>query len=494
MKTFPLTVETKSLEAKHPEVVKYATLLDDLQLLYRGGKDLKDNGPRFLVKHSKELGSSYMSRLNRLTYDNVLGTVCSFYTSKLFSTELEIAIKAGVADALPSAENDFYAEFLEDCDNGETSLHEFFERAAIDVLVFSKSFFLIDLPKLATQPTSLYEQQAAGGLDPYLCYVDPCSVINWQTDAFGKYEWAVIQTINTVQEFLQEPQTVERFTYYDKTQYAVYECRYPAGKSRPTQATLVDSGVHAMSAQNEVPLKCIKTDHKLWLGNRLYLGLLDYLNASNSLSNSIFLVNNPIPVFTSGDDPIDTNQTAAEYAAIVLPKSASFNFVSPDGVAYDASQKYLEVLREGLYRQAHIVQQGRSGRASASVQSALSKEQDSSVSAVILSVFGTLIRTTIQETLQTVSVIRGTSVQIDCRGMNFSEDTASSTVELVLAVKTLNIPSPLFNRELNKKVARSLFPDANADTIQGIVDEIEAAPDAEQTTIIPASVTERSQI
>ena len=131
-------------------------MYEELTLLYRGGKDLKDNASHFLVKHSKELGSAYLSRNSKINYDNVLATVVSWYISKLFEHELGIDL----TDQTNALVDQFYSDFLKNCDNGETSLKEFFERVSVEVLVYGKSHFLIDLPKLSTQPTRIYAKQS----------------------------------------------------------------------------------------------------------------------------------------------------------------------------------------------------------------------------------------------------------------------------------------------------------------------------------------------
>ena len=234
-------------------------------------------------------------------------------------------------------------------------------------------------------------------------------IYNYQLDEFGNFEWVIVHDKTQKQEFLKPAMNVETWTYYGRTQFAKYQTTWQVDGSRPNEATLADSGPHALAASNEVPVHRIESKSKLWIGNRIILPLISHLNALNSYDWSLWLANVPLPVFTNGPDgTIDPNTTAAEYAAINLPDGAKFEWVEPAGSSFDASQKYIENLREAIYRQAFLVALGRSSRASATVQSAVSKEQDWQPASSVLNVFGNLIRTSIQNVLEDIAEIRRT--------------------------------------------------------------------------------------
>ena len=151
--TFPPSVDLKVISNPHPEVAENATYNENLTLLYKGGKMLKDNATRFLVRHSEELSSAYISRVGKLNYDNILATITSWYSSKLFENDLEFDFKATGASNLPASTDGYYSNFIEDCDPMDSSLQQFFEKVAVEVLVYGRSFYLIDLPKLEVAPT-----------------------------------------------------------------------------------------------------------------------------------------------------------------------------------------------------------------------------------------------------------------------------------------------------------------------------------------------------
>ncbi|HXS93170.1 MAG TPA: hypothetical protein VN736_01125 [Candidatus Limnocylindrales bacterium] len=473
--TFPATVPVKDIDAKHPELQKFASLYDDLRLLYVGGKELKDQCFRFLVKRQRELGTAFLAREAKINYDPILSTVVSFYVSKMYENGIEVEFANGESSAV----DEFYTDFVQECDRGDTSLELFFTRLTEELLVYGKSYFIIDLPKLPVQPSNLNEQQQLGGLNPYLAHIDITAVQNWQQDAFGNFEWCVVHNKQQVQSFLANPLTVETWTYYDKTNYAVYQCEYAAeGKQRPTTAMLVDSGRHAMADQSVVPVIAISTSQH-WLGNRLYLSLLEHFNAYNSLAFSLWQALNPVPVIQDGEQKaVELQQTVSEYAFLHLPYNGKAFWLEPQGTSWDASLKYLEELRSNVYRMAHVSPLGRSTKATPNAQSGYSKELEMSPSASVLNCIGTMVKNVLQQTLDAVAAIRGESVKSDVRGFTFVQDTAASTIDIALAAKALTIHSTTALRELEKQVVRSLFRnDANADLVQQMVDEIEATPD-----------------
>src|SRR5580698_5703583 len=174
--SFPPQVAVNALEVQHPELAKRLQLYEDLRVLYEGGKELKDNVGRFLVKRERELGSAYLARESKPNYDNILSTVVSFFISKLYENGIEIEFSSPESEVIDT----FYSDFIQECDRGDTSLELFFTRFTEELLVFGKSYFVIDLPKLEVAPSNLNEQKLLGGLNPYLSHIKVPNVLNWQ--------------------------------------------------------------------------------------------------------------------------------------------------------------------------------------------------------------------------------------------------------------------------------------------------------------------------
>ena len=117
----------KALDAKHPEYTANARAWEDLGLLYCGGHALKAQASRFLVKRPKELSDVYSARLQRFTYQNILGTALGWYQAAMFETDPDIIVKREGGDA-NEEEQAFYSRFLNDCDKGGTSFVDLYRR------------------------------------------------------------------------------------------------------------------------------------------------------------------------------------------------------------------------------------------------------------------------------------------------------------------------------------------------------------------------------
>lgn len=472
--SFPTTAKTKDLNQLHPEFAANADLYADLSILNAGGQTLKQNAIRFLRKRPKELGSVFNARLNAVTYDNLLAAITSWYTAKLFENPLQIDVQVP-GETMSADESTFYTTLFKNADRAGNTLEKLFERLTADTLVFGKGYFLIDLPKSDVPATNLQEQIASGALNPYFVHVSPASVINWQCDAYGRFEWVVVHTINQEATFLGTVETVERWRYYSKTDYAIYESRYEKNKKEST-ANLVSTGRHALADEQEVPVRMICADDRLWLGSRVYLPLIEYLNCDNGYGWALSLANAPFPVFTDGKDgKVDASQTVAEYGSISLPNEGKFEFVEVEGKSFESSQRRLDSLKDSIYRACHLLPHAKSSKGS-DYQSGLAREVQMQPASDVLNVIGSLIRGAIENALSCVAAIRGDSVIVDVAGMNFAEDQAGDLVALVLELKSLNIPSDTLTKEAQKKVVRTFLSDKGPALLQKICDEVEAAP------------------
>jgi len=148
----------------------------------------------------------------------------------------------------------------------------------------------IDLPKPgdnAPVPATLADQKSSGALDPYLVLYDPRQAINWECDSYGNLVWIVFAVTTEQREFGKGRKIIDRWYYFDRTQYAVYEAARvepsngqqvsltnPAAVAidaeKPTTAKLVDFGPHALADAGRVPVECIEVPEDMWLGNRVY--------------------------------------------------------------------------------------------------------------------------------------------------------------------------------------------------------------------------------
>lgn len=479
-------VPASALDAKHSDWTMFAETWEKLSLLYNAGPLLKGKASDFLWQRPKEIKDIFQARSAAFTYTNILGAGLTWYTAKLFAEDPSVDLKRNgkpLGGPAPTAkvdpDFDYYDRFQDDCDRNGTSLADCFREVFRQLLVYRRSYILLDLP-LGVQDAATLGDQV---IEPYLSLADPRFAYNWKTDAYGALEWILFGTQTIEQRFLDKPVTVYRWTYYDKQAYRVYERRTSdlqlANDAEP-MATLVDEGPHSMAdfknpdgSRGRVPVVAAEVPEALWLAGRVFLQVMDHLNTENALRWGLFLGCLAQP-YVKTDGEIDAK--IAEHGLIQLRQGDEFGWAEPSGKSFEISAERLDKLREEIYRMMYLQAQGRSSSASASAQSGYSKEQDMTASKDVVNAFGKIMRALIQYTLVLVSGIRQDSISPDVRGLSFDDDPALNDLVAAQQVATLGVQSDTFAKELQKDIIRIYARDWNHDLMTKIFDEIDAAP------------------
>jgi hypothetical protein len=456
----------------------------DFDLLAAGGARLKAAVTRFLAKRPKELPDVYAERCKRLTYQNILGQALGWYEAALFRRNPEIVLPDGV--------DDWYNDFLENCDAGGTTFVDTFRSVFANLMLYRSSWILTDLPHAEVEPLTLADEQAAGLDKPYLVNYAPRDVINWATDSAGNLKWAVIRTGTLEGDFLETPRLVVRWYYFDRENYSIYEYRTPEANdnvvsalfgpdNRPIgdmrEATqIAGPKPHALAKAGRVPMRRIQVRDNLWLANRLYLLLLEHMDLKNTSSWQMFLTNLPWLVIKGASD-ID-NVTRSEVGFLSLPdKDCDAFYLQPEHNTFGEASKALDALREEAYRTVYMQAQGRSASATASANSGYSKEMDMMPANDVLNAFGDCIRAGMQLTLGDVAAARGEmDLEFDVRGFTFETKPATETIALNEEFQALGIPSKTAEKEMDKRTIRDVFEDSNEDLLDTMCKEVDAAP------------------
>jgi hypothetical protein len=470
------------LDLKHPEYeARFETWLD-LSLLYEGGAALKARCERLLKKRPREDEEVYAARMDRSTYQNILGTGLGWYGAALFETMPEIFFNG-------KSGSEAYTKFLQDCDGIGTTYVDFFKRVFQVMLTYGAGWVLTDLQALDSgeaPPASLEEERQRGLLDPHLACYSPLNVINWQTDEMGKLKWAVVKTEVQQQEFLEKAEIVTTFYYYDRENFRVYEDRRsPEEQTRIAtddsgrMAKLIRQGRHALAHVNRLPLRRVTLSEGLWLANRAYLLLVDHFNQDNTLAWMLFMSNLAMPVVIGDIDP--SGMTYSEIGFLHFPSGTLYQWSEPEGKSLVHSAKRVESLREECFRSMNLQAQGRSMRATPAMQSGRSKILEMAPAKQILSGMGDDVRGHMQDVLTDVRDARHEpDVEPDVRGLTFQEDMSTEEVFAVSSFLKLRIPSRLLEKSVMKKVAKAWLIDANRDELVKVYEEIDAGPTIEE--------------
>lgn len=502
------------LRQKRPEWNDKSEVWTDLHILYTGGYLIRQNAMRFLWRRPKEDANVYSVRVDHVSYHDLLGTGLGWYAAELFETAPEIGLlqeQPNGPGKPPTTDIQFFYDhkFFKNCDRNGTSYVNFWQRDVMPkMLIFGEAWVLTDLPKAPgddeDQPTSLQEQRDMGLLDPHLTAYTPMQVINYQFDQTGDLEWCVIQTTYQENVFLGAPMAVDRWYYFDKTSYRVYEYRRdlekagettvqvtPAGAAnltiqnapinqamasdRDPEVPLIAEGLHALAEFRRCPVRRYLLPDNLWIANRAYLPLLDHFNQDNSLSWALFMANLAMPVII-GDVDL-TNQVLSEMGFIQLPEGCSYKWTEPEGKSFEVSQKRVATLREEIYRSMYLYGIGREQSSTAGSQSGFSKQMDFMAASDILDALGELIIEGMQNMLVDVADSRGDDgLVFDVRGFHFEEHVTLQEIETIDKAINMLVPSATFERELYRLVARAFLKDANPELFEKIIEEINGGP------------------
>jgi hypothetical protein len=491
------TAAVDKLNAEHPHVSDYREFWIASDLLYRGGKAMQDNATRFLLKRPKEVNDVYLQRVMRFTYDNIVGPAIGWYQSKLFNKDPDIELrtkaKVGEAAKLSDAKLGFYKDWLQNCDRNGMTYVDFWRQVYLSLMLFKEAWCCIDLPGSDPAAQTLYDVKTKGLLNPYAMLYDPRHVINYSVDKFGALEWVVIKVFSTRQDFLEKSENVERWYYYDREKYRIFE-RAKETTTPGTQtvalvgpdgqtvisdggstATLIDEGPHALSRVKRVPVRRFWIPDGLWLMQRAFLPAIRHINLVNSYYWGLEMANLAMPVIKTDD--WDFQQTISETASINLRPGDTFEWTEPRGTSFEHSAKAIEAGREEIYRQMYLMAQGRSSSASASSSSGYSKEMDMMPSKDVLGQYGDIVRAGMQLLGQDVSLAHGDDdVEWDVHGFTLSTDTAAQMIELMEFAEDAEIQSDTWFQEIETRTALACIPDANRSMIDVVVGEIQNGP------------------
>ena len=491
----PETARVDRLNAEHPHYTEMKDAWSAFDLLYRGGKAIQDQASRFLTKRPRELNDIYLNRVARFTYSEDIGQGLGWYTSKLFRKDPQIDIRLKGKDStakVPESKTSFYTDtFLLNCDRAGTTYVDTWRQIFLSMALYKEAFVCVDLPRANGDAKTLLQQKAQGGLDPYLMPYTPTNVINWETDDYGNLNWVVIKVTTATQEFLGQAQKIDRWYFYDRKEFRVYEAKEqkqsgneqavqlvgPSGLSinagNVQQADLIARGPHSLSGQNRVPVRRLFIPDSLWLTKRVFLPTLNHINMYNAYFWALFMANMAIPIIKSDTD---FTQTLSETAYIKLDKDASFEWTEPKGTSFEVSADCIQSEREGIYRLMYLQAQARDSSATASSSSGYAKEMDMMPSLDILSQFGDILRAGMQALLQDVALVRGDDdIEFDVNGFVFDKP-AIAEVELAELMQGLDIPSDTLYKQMHKRVAQSYLIDSNRSVVDTVNKEIEDAP------------------
>ena len=192
-------------------------------------------------------------------------------------------------------------------------------------LIAGQTHILVDFPRISNVPNNRAEEDATGLSRAYIVQYQSEDLMNWCVDECGDYEWVVLRQKIRRQPKVDSAQVIEEtyWRYYDRSEYRVY--RRVEGESS-TGVVLIDSGSHAFSREQRVPLIRMQVSEGLWLMNKAAHLQLEHFNKSNALSWAITMGLFAMPVIYSDRE---WNQIVGESYYIQLGPTDRFGWTEP---------------------------------------------------------------------------------------------------------------------------------------------------------------------
>ena len=435
--------------------------------LYAGGERFRQSASNYLVRRHKEPSDVYNERLNRVFYENYMGSIVDWYTATLFRREPVIQF-----DGANDRAKTFFDEFIGDCDRQGTTLAEFYRRRMTNVLIDGKTFIAVDFPRSETPAFSRAQEDAAGVSRAYLSEYTADEVINWSHNHEGSLDWVVIRTSSLGMDDVTQDQWTRRtrWIYYDREHFEIYEGVEDAGAEAPE---LVAKGNHALAAQNRVPVFELAVSEGLWLLNKASQLQLEHFNKSNALSWALTMGLFATPVIYSDRE---FSQIVGESYFIQLSPQDRFGWAEPEGHVYQIAADNLGRLKDEIYRICYLSNQVSGSVDSRPSQSGLSKAWDFSVTQEILRAYGDGVKDSMRAILTAIGEARQDGLVVDVSGLDeFDIQDFASELADAQTLLGMGIPSETFKRQLFKRIALKYFCDARQEIKTQIADEIDRA-------------------
>lgn len=455
----------QTINREHPEYTARKATWRRYKDLYLGGEQLRAHAAEYLLRRHKEPGEVYQERLNRVFYQNYIGSIVDWYAATLMHREPALMLEGTDAGA-----KDFYSLLANDCDLKGTSLSEFFRKRFVEALVCGTSYLVVDFPRATGPALTRAEEDAAGTSRAYLTDYGADEIINWNYDPNGGMDWAVIRTSCLQQSKVTDARWEQetRWIYYDRENFQVYR---QAGEGKPIEQ--IDVGRHALASLGRVPLFRMRVTEGLWLMNRAALLQLEHFNKSNALGWALTMGLFAMPVVYSERE---WNQMVGESYYIQLGPEDRFGWTEPEGKVYQIAADNLVQMKDEIYRVCYLNNQAMGGASSSANQSALGKQLDFATTAEVLGTYGTTVRESMKQVLWAVAGARQDEVSIDVAGMDeFDIDDFGTELDDAQKLLNLGIHSPTLTKQIYKRLAFQYLADARQEVKSRVAEEIDGA-------------------
>lgn len=453
------------IENEHPERVAKRQMWRRYGDLYAGGEQIRKHATEYLVPRNKEPAEIYYERLNRVFYENYIGSIIDWFAATLLRREPVVQFTGD-----DTTGKRFFDSFIQDCDRKGTVLSDFFRQQITDMLIYGKSYAVVDFPRTGRVASNRGEEEAAGISRAYLTSYLPDQLTNWGKTPHGEFEWVVLRTESIHQPSPGAAPVHETlWTYYDRENYEIYRREGTADEAG--EITLAGGGPHGLALQQRVPIFELKTSDGLWLMNKAALLQLEHFNKSNALAWALTMGLFATPVVYSNKP---WNQIVGESYYIQMGPDDKFGWTEPEGRVFNLAAENLDRLKDEIYRVCYLLSQAGKSDSSGLPQSGLSKQMDFSITQEILRAYGDIVKNGMRQVLEAIVLARQDDLTVDVSGLD-EFDIGDFSVELDNArnLLALGIDSKTLKQQVFKKLAFKYLSDSRQELKNTVAAEID---------------------
>lgn len=455
---------------------------EECRALYSGGPRLLANPEvmkRLFPAHGAENGKIYDERKARAHYYPYPGTICDHLLAGLGTDPLTLTFsetdpdtgavsldaraewwERWVTDVTDEAERPadygLEDEDLEDDDEGGRSLHHFVVDALREALQTRTAWVLVDLPRVDDTlevDSKLAEERAGLVADPYLCIVPAEQVIDWQCDARGKLEWAIVMTCESLRPSPKDRRSMIRHTYvvWNRERWLKYQIDYNPANVPPLETPMapIDGAPHAFG---RVPLERLALPEGLYAMGKLHSIAREHFNKRNAMSwaefKSLYAVlyefNAPedkggLPIAMAQQDASrSTSQIRGQGFTQLRGHEDDARYVGPDVAPFkEARESCNDAMRE-MHRVMFSMALSANMDNKALQRSGESKEKDNATTAVLLDALGTICRRFVRRLLVLAGLGRGEAPPPSTLSGGEQFDVVGTTDAIAEAVEFFN--------------------------------------------------------
>jgi hypothetical protein len=384
-------------------------LMDKHRDLFEGGERFEQNKSKYLrwraIEYTSQGTHQRKARLQAASYTSHVGGLIRFLIAATYSSQPALVPPSG-------SDNEYYTGLNEDADGAGHSVAEVTRMALEESVVNGRSYLALDFPDPEDAP-SLEKQQASGGLDARICFLDAATVDDWAKDDDGNLIFVRTHCIDEIRSSIYGPPDLERHTWTyitpTLTQEYVAERLIKDGKPESWSNNATASG--ASPKANALGVLPVVEIDAPWVMRSLAPLAISIFNREANLDWS-FDVSSFSQLVIKTKKQMGQIISSQNFAMVLDPGGAnqqpdSAEYISPDPSHLESQMRWTEKKKEDLYLalQSMILQQ--SAKDSNGRQSGVAKEMDFSAVAQLLSVFAQAVKNALRNLTLMINAVRG---------------------------------------------------------------------------------------